>query len=101
MTIQGLEQLQALREHHLPNMHPALKRALLLKFDGEENRAIAEREHVSEATIKQRLSTASAEIAMCLARGDRVTGEMRGGWTNAHLECCLGDALAQIEREAG
>ncbi|MGE3422992.1 MAG: hypothetical protein AB7N24_13200 [Dehalococcoidia bacterium] len=49
--------------------------------------------------MKLRLNVASAEIAMCLSRDQRLTGETRGGWVQAHLECCLADALTYIPDE--
>ncbi|MGE0598901.1 MAG: hypothetical protein AB7P41_05660 [Dehalococcoidia bacterium] len=98
MAVQGLDTLGTLASHHLPAMDLFHKRCLLLRASGKTEHEAAQTEGVSVGTMKLRLNVASAEIAMCLSTGQRLTGEMRGGWVQAHLECCLADALTDLMR---
>ncbi len=100
MATQPLESIAALMAHHLPNMDLPHKRALVLRYEGRRDRESATIEGVSEGTIKQRIGISSAEIAMCLPLHVRLSGEMRGGWIQAHLACCLADAMAQLSGPA-
>lgn len=100
MAVQGLERMRTLASHHLPAMDLSHKRVLVLRNDGKPDREAAAIEGISEGTVKLRMSVASAEISLCLPVSARLTGEMRGAWVQAHLECCLGDAVAELT-EAG
>lgn len=96
MAVAGLDNMTALARHHVPGMAITHKRALVLRNDGRTDSGSADVEGVSTGTMRQRIGIASAEIALCLPEGMKLTGEMRGAWTQAHLECCLGDAVAEL-----
>jgi len=95
MAVQGLDTLQALESHHLRSMDMPLKRALLLRADGESDSEAADGEGVSESTMR-RIAVASAEIALSLTNGRRLPGELRGFCVRCHLECCLAEAHASL-----
>jgi hypothetical protein len=96
MAAQGLDTLQALESHHPQRMDMPLKRALLLRADGESDREAADGEGVSESTMRTRIAVASAEIALCLNAPRRLPGELRGFWIRCHLQCCLAEAYAAL-----
>jgi uncharacterized protein len=100
MAVQPLESLRAIARHHLVNMDMLHKRALLLRADGMTDCESADLEAVSMSTFKSRLGIASSEIAMCLPRGRKLAGELRGAWVQGHLICCLADACQQLSGEA-
>jgi hypothetical protein len=100
MAVEPLESLGAIAAHHMPTMDMVHKRALLLRADGQSDEEAARMEGVSESTYKSRLGVASSEIALCLPAGRKLTGELRGAWVEAHLACCLADALEQLSGSA-
>jgi DNA-directed RNA polymerase specialized sigma24 family protein len=97
MAVEALENLRRLAAHHLPEMAGDHQRALLLFAEGKSYSEIAAAEQVSEGTVKQRLSVASAEVAMCIHSGQLTPG-MRGVWVMAHIGCCLADECQRLAR---
>lgn len=89
MAVQPLACVQALAAHHLSGMKLGQQRAILLRADGKETEEIASIEVVAFGTAKARVSTATAEIYMCLPEDSRVSGDVRGTWVGLHLRCCL------------
>ncbi len=95
MALQGLESLRSLMDHHLAEMAPHHKRALLLSASGKSPVEIGEIEGISEGSAKQRLGVATAEIAMCVPEGNLAHG-MRSFWVAAHIWCCLKAEAAKL-----
>ncbi|MGB4862861.1 MAG: hypothetical protein WBO97_10390 [Tepidiformaceae bacterium] len=96
MAAQPIESLSAMEVHHLSNMEMAHKRALVLRTSGTTDGEAADFESVSESTMKNRIATASSQVALGLAEGRRLTAELRGYWVAAHRSCCLAEAISAL-----
>lgn len=87
-----LDNLGKLDRHCLPHMKPEHKRVLILKAATNDLAAIARHEHVSEGTVKHRLSIAHAQITMALDRPEELTAGLSNYWVARHFDGCLSDA---------
>lgn len=103
MAVEAREPLNAfetLKQHHLENMRPELKRAIVRRAWNQQVADIARQEHVSCATVKQRLGAAPGELFDTLPEGFRRDPYTAATWVSCHLACCLQEAVQQLRDEA-
>ena len=95
-----LSSFEVLKQHHLENVRPELKRAIVRRAWNQQVADISRQEHVSGATAKQRLSAATGELFDTLPEGFRRDPYTAATWVSLHLACCLKEAVRQLRDEA-